>query len=133
MKGSKTMSINKVFITGNLTRDAELKTTQGGTAILDLSVAVNDRVKGNDGQWEDRPNFIDCTLFGARAEGLAKYLAKGSKVTIEGKLRWSQWEQDGQKRSRITIIVDNIEFLSKVAGDAPIEGEIAIDDEDVPF
>lgn len=106
------MSINRVTISGNLTRDAELRQTASGMAVLGFSVAVNDRVKGEDGQWTDRPNFIDCSMFGTRAEKIAPYLSKGTKVTIAGKLRWSQWERDGQKRSKVEVIVDEIEFMT---------------------
>lgn len=107
------MSINRVVISGNLTRDPELRTTQGGTAVLGFGVAVNDRHKNNQtGEWEDYPNFIDCTMFGARAESVSKFISKGSKVAIEGRLRWSQWERDGQKRSKIEVIVDDMEFMS---------------------
>lgn len=112
------MSINRVTISGNLTRDAELRQTASGMAVLGFSVAVNDRVKGEDGQWTDRPNFIDCSMFGTRAEKIAPYLSKGTKVTIAGKLRWSQWERDGQKRSKIEVIVDEIEFMTS-RNDAP--------------
>lgn len=108
------MSINKVFISGNLTRDCELRATQGGTSVMTFGVAVNDRRKNpQTGAWEDVPNFIDCVVFGSRAEPLTKFLSKGSKVAIEGKLRWSQWERDGQKRSKIEVIVDEVEFLSR--------------------
>lgn len=119
------MSINRVVISGNLTRDPELRSTAGGTGVLSLGVAVNDRRKNpQTGDWEDYPNFIDCTMFGARAEAVARFLRKGQKVTIEGKLRWSQWERDGQKRSKIEVIVDEIEFMTardsnQTAGGAP--------------
>ena len=107
------MSINRVVISGNLTRDPELRSTSGGTHVLSFGVAVNDRRRNQQtGEWEDYPNFIDCTMFGARAEALSRYLSKGSKVAIEGKLRWSQWERDGQKRSKIEVIVDELEFMS---------------------
>ena len=107
------MSINRVVISGNLTRDAELRQTSSGMPVLGLGVAVNDRRKNNQtGEWEDYPNYIDCTMFGSRAESLARYLVKGTKVTIEGKLRWSQWERDGQKRSKIEVIIDDLEFMS---------------------
>ena len=73
--------------------------------VLGFGVAVNDRRKNQQtGEWEDYPNFIDCTMFGARAESLSRYLDKGAKVSIEGKLRWSQWERDGQKRSKIEVL-----------------------------
>ena len=107
------MSINRVIISGNLTRDPELRQTQSGMAVLSFGVAVNDRRKNpSTGEWEDYPNFVDCTMFGARANSLAQYLSKGTKVSIEGKLRWSQWERDGQKRSKIEVIVDELEFMS---------------------
>lgn len=107
------MSINKVFISGNLTRDAELRTTQSGSSICALGVAVNDRRKNQQtGEWEDYPNFVDCAMFGARAEKLQPYLVKGAKVSIEGKLRYSSWEKDGQRRSKLDVLVDEIEFMS---------------------
>ena len=107
------MSINKVMISGNLTREPELRRTQSGMAILNMGVAVNDRRKDpQTGEWADYANFVDCVLFGKRAEALSNSLAKGMKVTIEGKLRWSQWERDGQKRSKIEVVIDEIEFMS---------------------
>ena len=107
------MSINRVIISGNLTRDPELRSTAGGMPVLGFGVAVNDRRKNQQtGEWEDYPNFIDCTMFGARAKALSRYLNKGTKVSIEGKLRWSQWEREGQKRSKIEVIVDELEFMS---------------------
>ena len=111
------MSINRVIITGNLTRDPELRSTASGMPVLGFGVAVNDRRRNQQtGEWEDYPNFIDCTMFGARAESVSRFLSKGSKVAIEGKRRWSQWERDGQKRSKIEVIVDEIEFLSRNDG-----------------
>lgn len=107
------MSINRAIISGNLTRDAELRQTQSGMPVMSLGVAVNDRRRNQQtGEWEDYPNFIDCTMFGARAQSICQYLTKGTKVSIEGKLRWSQWERDGQKRSKIEIVIDEIEFMS---------------------
>jgi len=108
------MSINRVVVSGNLTRDPELRSTGSGMAILKLGLAVNDRRKSpQSGEWEDVPNFFDVTVFGQRGESLSRFLQKGSKVTIEGKLRWSQWETpDGDKRSKVEIIADDIEFMS---------------------
>ena len=120
------MSINRVNISGNLTRDAELRASAAGTPILSLGVAVNDRRKNpSTGEWEDVPNFIDCVLFGNRATALAPFLSKGSKVAIDGKLRYSTWEtQEGQKRSKIEVIVDEIELMgarqSQQAQQAPV-------------
>jgi len=109
------MSINRVVISGNLTRDAELRRTQSGMAILNIGVAVNDRRRNQQtGEWEDYANFIDCVMFGTRAESISNYLTKGTKVAIEGKLRWSQWEnREGQKRSKIEVVIDDLEFMSQ--------------------
>lgn len=137
------MSINRVNISGNLTRDPETRRTAGGTAVMSFGVAVNDRAKNQQtGEWEDRPSFIDCVMFGTRAEAVGRYLSKGTKVAIEGKLRWSQWQtQDGQKRSKLEVIVDEIEFMSRSEqqGNAPAPAGHAaapvsdVYDEDVPF
>ena len=111
------MSINRVLISGNLTRDPELRQTAGGMAILSFGVAVNDRRRNpQSGNWEDYANYIDCTMFGNRANSLSNILTKGMKVAIEGKLRYSQWERDGQKRSKIEVIVDELEFMSSRNG-----------------
>ena len=108
------MSINRVNISGNLTRDPELRSTAGGTQILSFGVAVNDRRRNQQtGEWEDVPNFVDCVVFGARAEPLSRFLSKGAKVAIEGKLRYSTWEsKEGGKRSKLEVVVDEVEFLS---------------------
>lgn len=116
------MSINKVIISGNLTRDPELRATAGGMHVMSMGVAVNDRRKNQQtGEWEDYPNFVDCTMFGTRAESLARFLSKGTKVAIEGKLRWSQWERDGQKRSKLEVVVDDLEFMSSRPQGAPMQ------------
>ena len=108
------MSINRVCVTGNLTRDPELRATQSGSQVLSFGIAVNDRRKNQQtGEWEDYPNFVDCTMFGTRAEAVSRFLAKGSKVAIEGKLRYSSWERDGERRSKLEVIVDEIEFMSR--------------------
>ncbi len=109
------MSINRVTITGNLTRDPELQATQGGTQVLRMGVAVNDRTKNaQTGQWEDRPNFIDCVVFGNRAQSISRFLTKGTKVAVEGRLRWSQWQdrETGKNRSKVEVVVDELEFMS---------------------
>lgn len=111
------MSINRVALTGNLTRDAELTATAGGTQVLHFGIAVNDRRKNpQSGEWEDVPNFVDLVMFGARADAVSRYLSKGSKVAVEGRLRYSAWEKDGQKRSKLEVIVDEIEFMSRSDG-----------------
>lgn len=135
------MSINRVVLSGNLTRDPELRTTASGVAVLSFSIAVNDKRKNSQtGEYEDHANFVDCTIFGNRASGLAPHLSKGSKVAVDGKLRWSQWERDGQKRSKLEVIVENIDICSGKKGDGA-EPDVTIDpgvdvslyDEDIPF
>lgn len=138
------MSINRVNISGNLTRDPEVRTSASGSAIMHFGVAVNDRAKNpRTGEWEDRPNFIDCTMFGTRAESVSRFLGKGTKVCIEGKLRWSQWDdrKTGEKRSKVEVIVDEIEFMSSRSEGPqtavkhypePVR-EASIYDEDIPF
>lgn len=106
------MSINIVSISGNLTRDADLKVTQSGTPVLSGSVAVNERVKQGD-QWVDKPNYVDWVLFGPRAEKIVGYLTKGTKVAITGRLSYSSWtdKQSNQKRSKLEVVVTEIEFF----------------------
>lgn len=107
------MSINSVTISGNIVREPELKQTRSGASVLAFSVAVNERRKNGD-QWEDYANFIDCTMFGSRAEKMAQYLHKGTKVSIQGKVHQDRWQdkQTGANRSRIGVLVDQIEFMS---------------------
>lgn len=111
------MSINHVALSGNLARAAELKRTQSGNSVLTFDVAVNDRVKNpQTGEWEDRANWVTCNLWGTRAEKLAQYLDKGSKVAIEGRLRYRSWEaKDGSKRSKLEVVVDELEFMSRAS------------------
>lgn len=139
------MSINRVIVSGNLTRDPEMRATPGGMSVMQLGIAVNDRRKNQStGEWEDVPNFFDVVVFGARADALSRFLSKGSKVAIEGKLRWRSWETpDGDKRSKVEIIADDIEFMSSrndsggsdYAGPsrAAAPNAPSIDDEDIPF
>jgi single-strand DNA-binding protein len=110
------MSINRAVVSGNLTRDPELRATPGGTQVLGFGVAVNDRRRNKQtGEWEDYPNFIDCTMFGNRAEALSRILRKGMKVAIEGKLRYSSWEDKngGGRRSKVEIIPDEVVLMSQ--------------------
>ena len=107
-------NINHVVISGNLTRKPEVRHTSGGTPVLQLGVAVNDSRKNpQTGEWEDYPNFFDCIMFGERASKIAPMLDKGMKVCISGKLRYSTWEKDGQKRSKVDVFIDHIEFMSR--------------------
>lgn len=110
------MAINLVVIAGNLTREPDFKATQSGTAVLRFGMAVNDRVKNQQtGEWEDRPNFVDCSIFGNRAQALSSILHKGMKVTVQGKLRYSSWEKDGQKHSKLEVVADDVELPPKAS------------------
>ena len=107
------MSINRVVVSGNLTREPELRQA-GSTTVLQFGIAVNERRRNSQTeQWEDVPNFFDVLVWGARGEGLSRILTKGMKVAIEGKLRWSQWQaKDGANRSKVEIVADNVDFMS---------------------
>lgn len=137
--------MNKVFLAGNLTRDPEYNNA-GGTSLLKFGLAVNDRVKNKTtDQWEDRPNFFDCVIFGKRADALSSILTKGMKVTIEGHLRWHSWEdqETGNKRSKVDVICDDVVLMQRREGDAtqqPVAQPAAavppaapIYDDDLPF
>lgn len=107
--------LNSVALAGNLTRDPQMRTTQGGMAILSMGIAVNDRRKNQQtGEWEDVPQYFELTMFGKRAEAVSKYLSKGTKVAVQGKLHYSSWNtEDGQKRSKVDVTVDELEFMSR--------------------
>ena len=104
-------NINTVVIAGRTTKDPEIKVTPSGTAVLSLSLAVNDTKKNAQGEWEDVVDFFDCKVFGKRAESLAQYIPKGSKLTINGRLHQDRWQaQDGTNRSSVSIIVQDLEL-----------------------
>jgi single-strand DNA-binding protein len=138
------MSINRVVLTGNLTKDAELKQTSGGMAIVKMRLAVNDRRKVNE-QWTDVVNYVDVTMFGSRGEAVSRFLTKGKAIAVEGKLRWHEWEsQAGEKRSALEVIADDLELLGgrgegagpravTEASFADDPGPGAPDGEDIPF
>lgn len=109
--------INVVVLIGNLTRDAELKYAKNGTAIVYFSIAVTRTRKQND-EWVDEPNFFDIDYFGKGAESISKYLLKGRMVGVEGELRQDRWEQDGQARSKVSIVANNVKLLGSNPGSA---------------
>ena len=128
------MGINRVIISGNLTREPDLRSTASGTPVLGIGIAVNDRRKNPvTGEWEDYPNFIDCTMFGARAETVSRYIKKGSKVVLEGKIRWSQWEKEGQMRSKLEVIAEEVEFMTENKNGSTVVYEAVVLDEDIEF
>ena len=107
--------INHVVLVGRLTRDAELKYTAGGQAVCKFSVAINRRRKNGD-QWEDEANYFDVVLWGRQGESLNQYLLKGKTVGVDGELRQDRWQQDGQNRSKVEIVANNIQLLGGTPG-----------------
>jgi single-strand DNA-binding protein len=103
-------SFNRVILVGNLTRDPELRYIPSGTAVSEIGLAVNDRVKKGD-QWVDETTFVDVTLWGRTAEVANEYLSKGSNILIEGRLKLDSWEKDGQKRSKLRVVADKMQML----------------------
>ena len=129
------MSINSVSISGNLGREPELRATRSGMQVLGFSMCVNGRVRRGD-SWEDKPNWVDVSLFGNRAESVARYLAKGSHVTVHGRLNHRTWKtEDGQKRSKLEVIADDIDFSGGAQQATQASPQAADDyyDDDVPF
>lgn len=109
-------NINTVTLGGRLTRDPELKATNSGVSILEFGLASNTSRKNQAGQWEDVAGFYDCKVIGSRADSLARILRKGMPVVIAGRLSYSQWEKDGQKRSKVEIVADSVELPPKQDG-----------------
>ncbi|HEX2708528.1 MAG TPA: single-stranded DNA-binding protein [Solirubrobacterales bacterium] len=127
--------MNVVVITGNLTRDPELRHTGGGTAICELRVAVNSRRKdGQSGEWVDKPNYFDVVVWGAQGENCANYLSKGRPVAVEGRLDWREWEaKDGSgKRQAVQIVANTVQFLGSRDGSGGGNGGGFTPSSDVP-
>ena len=106
-------NINRVVLVGNLTKDPELRHTPSGMAVCGLRLSVNTRRKdGASGQWIEKPNYFDVTVWGSQGENCAQYLAKGRPVAIDGRLEWREWDaQDGTKRQAVEIVADTVQFL----------------------
>jgi single-strand DNA-binding protein len=152
-------NINRVVLTGNLTADPELRSLPSGNSVCKLRVACNTRRKnGSTGEWEDKPNYFNITVWGAQGENAARYLVKGRPVAIDGRLEWREWEaQDGSKRQAVDIIADSVQFLGSredavsgggfAPGNAGPGGEVPVEqgdfqpapvasssgDDDIPF
>jgi single-strand DNA-binding protein len=117
MRAVAASNINVVVITGNLTRDPELRSTPGGTSVCKLRVAVNSRRKDGSGNWVDKPNYFDVTVWGAQGENCANFLSKGRPVAVEGRLDWREWEdKEGGKRQSVEIIANSVQFLGSRDG-----------------
>jgi single-strand DNA-binding protein len=149
-------NINRVVLTGNLTRDPELRSLPSGMQLCKLRLACNTRRKNNaTNDWEDKPNYFDVTVWGAQGENCARYLSKGRPVAVDGRLEWREWEQEGQKRQAVDIIADSVQFLggrddapngngfsapAASGGDLPVDEQDfqpapagGSSDEDIPF
>ena len=147
------VDLNHVVLIGRLTRDAELKSIASGQAVCKFSIAVNRRRKNGD-QWEDEANFFDIVVWGRQGESLHQYLVKGKMVAVDGELRQDRWQQDGQNRSKVEIVANNIQLLggnpgsgggggnynngggASQGGSAPAQASAPADDhfaDDIPF
>ena len=110
-------NINRVVLTGNLTRDPELRNTPSGTPVCSLRIASNTRRKDGSGNWVDKPNYFDVTVWGAQGENCANYLSKGRPIALDGRLEWREWDdQNGNKRQAVDIIADSVQFLGSREG-----------------
>lgn len=125
--------INHVTLIGRLTRDAELKYASNGFAIASFAIAVNRRRKNGD-QWVEEASFFDINLFGKSAEALKQYLVKGKQVAIGGELRQDRWEQDGQPRSKVVVIANNVQLIGGHSNNTQQSAQNGDDfPEDIPF
>lgn len=115
-------NINTVTVVGRLTRDAELKYTSGGMAVCKLSLANNYSRKSGD-EWKEEVSYFDISMFGKRAESVSKYLTKGKPVAISGTLRQERWESNGEKRSKVVIIANDVEMFGGKTGSGPVDAE----------
>jgi single-strand DNA-binding protein len=134
------ININRVVLTANLTRDPELRALESGTSVCKLRVASNTRRKTAGGEWVDKPNYFDVTVWGAQGEAAAQYLTKGRGLAIDGRLEWREWETaEGEGRQAVEIIADTVQFLpdSKASGQSngsqAEPAGVAAGDEDIPF
>lgn len=114
-------SYNRVILVGNLTRDIELKYTQGGTAVAEMGLACNEKRKSPSGEWIEEVTFVDVTLWGKTAENAQKYIGKGSSALVEGRLKLDTWEKDGKKQYKLKVVADKLQFLSSKGGSGGVQ------------
>ena len=141
-------NINRVVLTGNLTRDPELRSLPSGMSVCSMRIACNTRRKNNaTGDWEDKPNYFDVTVWGAQGENCARFLAKGRPVALDGRLEWREWQdKEGNKRESVEIIADTVQFLGGTEGGSHVpaddfqpagapaaNGHSSAADDDIPF
>jgi len=125
-------SMNRVYLLGNLTRDPELRQLPSGTAVAEFGLAVSERYKNKSGEDAESTCFVDIVVWERQAENCAKYLNKGSSVMVEGKLQFDSWEKDGQKRSKLRVRADNVQFLGKPRKADESAAPAAVNDDDGP-
>ena len=126
-------NINRVVMTGNLTKDPELRTIPSGTSVCKMRIACNTRRKSASGEWEDKPNYFDVTVWGAQGENCSRFLAKGRPIALDGRLEWREWETpEGQKRQSVDIIADSVQFLGGRDDGAAGGGNGYVQRSDVP-
>ena len=117
-------NINRVVLTGNLTRDPELRTTPGGNPVCSLRIASNSRRRDSSGEWVDKPNYFSVTVWGAQGENCARFLTKGRPVAIDGRLEWREWTgQDDIRREAVEIVADAVQFLGTADRDTTGNGD----------
>lgn len=114
-------SFNQVILMGNLTRDPELRTTPNGQSVCSFSLALNRSYKGGDGEWKEMTDFIDIVAWGPLGERVAQYLTKGRPALVSGRLQSRRWEQDGQKRSKVEVVANDVTFLGGPSTAAPAD------------
>ena len=113
-------NINRVVLTGNLTRDPELRALESGTSVCSLRIASNSRRK-QGGEWVDKPNYFDIVVWGAQGENCARYLTKGRPIAVDGHLDWREWTQDDTKREAVQIVAESVQFLASPNGNSNAE------------
>lgn len=107
------MNLNRVMLGGNLTRDVEVKSLQGGTSVANFGMAINRKWKDAGGNEKEEVTFLDCEAWGKTGEAIAKFLGKGKPIFVEGRLKLEQWEKDGQKHSKIRVVVESFQFVGR--------------------
>jgi single-strand DNA-binding protein len=123
-------NINRVVLSGNLTKDPETREV-GATSLCTLRLAVNASRKNAQGEWEDKPNYFDVNVWGPQGVNCAKYLTKGSSIVLDGRLEWQEWEQDGNKRQKVLVVAQQVQFLK--TGDSPAASTTSSETDDIPF
>ena len=134
-------NINRVVLTGNLTDDPEVRQLPSGSTLTKIRLAVDVREKV-DGEWQKRPNFFDVTVWGSQGENAAKYLGKGRRIAVDGRLRWREWQtEDGSKRQAVEVVADQVTYLdgprtnetADAAGEVPVPAGVGADGSSIPF